>query len=202
MTTSELAVLIILGAALPSRPGELASDPEVECGLHCAEVVTRVFDRDAQSLRERLQGAPPMGYTLADLREGVESVGLQTLLVKTSSENLTRRPPPFAAIAHVDEGRHFVVLYDIDPARESACVFDPKNLVRTDGLQEMDLAALETRWDGVALLVSPHPLVPEEELPWTTMMWLRAAGLAVGVIGLAVAGGWATRSALGRSRRH
>ena len=168
------------------------------CGRHCLAVVLRIFGdgEENQRLDQEIDAAlgPPAqaGYSLGELAEVAESRGLHTRLVETGPENLLRRPRPFQAIAHVDGGRHFILIGDLDSETETATIFDTAGV---PGVTRTDWAVLRERWDGTALLVSPEPLLAEEDLPWTTAMWLTGVGLPALAVGIVVVGiaGWFLR---------
>jgi len=159
----------------------MATD-QLLCGLYCLAFGLGVLGSPAtlDDVQKRLGTVPPTapGYSLGQMADVAQSYGFQTLLVETSVENLRRRPKPFAVIAHVDADMHFLCVIDVDPSGH-ATIFDPLTLSSgRDSVSRVDGPLLTGRWDGVALLISRAPLLAEEDLPWTTGMWLRG-GLAV-----------------------
>ena len=167
--------------------------PKPECGLHCLFVSLRHLGLAVKfdDIRKQLGPVPltTEGYSLGQLAEVFEKKGLHTLLVETNVDNLLRREHPFSVIAHVDNKTHFVSVLDIDPSTESVRVFDSKTIKLDSGIAWIDRIALESRWSGTALLVSPEPLVPEEDLPWTTTMWARQVAAILLPVALCLSGG-------------
>lgn len=152
------------------------------CGAYCAYLALKSIDVPVESY-ERLQedlGAPPAGgYRLGQLNKIAQEYGAHTLGVETTIDSLRLREAGerFACIAHLKQD-HFVLLSKITP--EGVVVIDPphKNLV--------PFVTWQRDWDGVALLLSPTPLRPEEDLrrPWR---WEWVAGGAA-LLAIAAAG--------------
>ncbi|HEX7379978.1 MAG TPA: cysteine peptidase family C39 domain-containing protein, partial [Pirellulales bacterium] len=99
--------------------------------------------------------------------------GLNVLGVVSTAENLRRRSPPFACIAHL-RNNHFVNIADITD--DTATIIDPPRQF------EMPVDALAASWDGHALLLSTSPLAREEDLtrPVSHFAW------PLGLVGFAV----------------
>lgn len=166
--------------ALVASAAHAAEEPpnDLRCGINTLYVGLRALDVEVASgpdeLEQKLGTIPADGYSLAQLADVAESYGLHTLGVQTTPENLTRRPGRFVCIAHV-QGSHFVnvanvqdgVVSIIDPPREYTMAAD----------------AFRTLWSGTALLISPDPLLPEEDLPqpfnWRPLLIAALAALAV-----------------------
>ena len=148
---------VVLTLSLSQAP-EQGSD--LRCGSFCLYVSLKALDFSVASFEEVEQRLGPpggVGYSLGQLDEVAKDYGAYTLGVQTSPENLRRRPGRFACIARLDEA-HFVNIAEIED-REAYVVDPPRRDFR------LPLDTLRARWDGTALLISPDPLVPEEDLP-------------------------------------
>lgn len=166
-------------APIPYLGGEDA------CGRNCLYVALRSLGAEPASLAEIEEriGRPPVGgYHLKRLKEGAETYGMHTLGVRTSLDNLARRPRPFACIAHYTSG-HFVLVTEIVAQGRGVRVIDPPNTA-VDLPQE----TFETLWSGNALLISPVPLIAEEKLPrdfpWRSVLVGLGTLLGFGALGL------------------
>jgi hypothetical protein len=174
------SILLVLITAMNERQGApTSSDPR--CGSRCLYVALRALEFDVPNLAEletRLGGVPPGGFSLAQLEQAARSYGAQTLGVKTSADNLTKRVGRFCCIAHLN-GSHFVLLADIDG--DTVSVADPP------GLTELPIDTLMSQWSGVALLVSRDPLEAEESLGGSGTLAMLLTGLGCVVLALGVA---------------
>lgn len=147
------------------------------CGAYCLYVGLKAIDMPVESF-ERLQedlGPPPAGgYSLGQLDEVARQYGAETLGVSTSIENLRLCNERFACIAHLNQD-HFVLVSKIDT--DGVIVVDPP------AKRMVPFVTWDRQWDGVALLLSPSALQPEEDLkaPWN-WYWI---GGGAGVIILA-----------------
>ncbi len=145
------------------------------CGAYCLYLGLKSIDLPVESL-ERLQeelGSPPKGgYSLGQIDAVAQKHGAQTLGVQTTLDNLRVRTERFACIAHLKEN-HFVLLAKIDT--EGVMVVDPPHH------RLVPFVTWGRDWDGVALLLSPTPLKPEEDLrqPWN---WKVIGSWAGGVV--------------------
>ena len=135
----------------------LAEEKEF-CGVYCLYVALKSIDLPVDSL-EKLQeemGTPPKGgYSLGQIDATAKKHGAQTLGVETSLDNLRLRTERFACIAHSNEN-HFVLLSKIE--KDGVLVIDPP------GKRLVPFVTWDQEWDGMALLLSPDPLLREEEL--------------------------------------
>ena len=94
----------------------------------------------------------------------------------TNFENLQRRTGRFGCIVRVPPA-HFVILSEI--SGEKAIIVDPPHEY------SLPLATFGVQWDGTALLISPQPLVPEEDLlgrGFGLLFWASFCTLAVSLI--------------------
>lgn len=145
--------------AVPSPTEQLPEQTNPRCGLFCLYISLQALDVPADSLEdlERRLGPPgPRGYSLGELQALAQDYGLHTLGVRTSLENLRRRPERFACIAHV-QGGHFVNIADVDD--EYVYVVDPPHE------QKYRHEVFNLFWEGDALLLAPDPLTVEASLP-------------------------------------
>ena len=171
-----IALTALLATPGPSGP------PEPECGAHCLYVALRALDVPAKhdEVKDKLGPLPPGGYSLGSIEEVAQGYGLEMLGVTTSVENLRLRPERFACIAHLS-GNHFVLLAAA-PEEGPVRVIDPPKTY------DLPAETLATRWDGTALLLSPDPLIKEEDLPrpvpwlWTLVGVLAGAVFAMGLV--------------------
>lgn len=129
------------------------------------------------------------GHSIAELSACCERRQFETALVRTTLDNLTIRPKPFACVAHVDKGTHFVAVIDVDPEGKTVEIFDARTSSELEPFDTLDYEAFQHRWEGVALLVATTPLVPEENLrrPISWPVW---AGVFAGTAGLLVLAAW------------
>ena len=172
-----LFAVIAAGAAETARGDR-------ECGYQCLAVALRTFDPDADAadLKNRLGEPGPEGYSLAELAAAAEAAGAEVAGVSTTLHRLRLRMDAserFAAVAHVDNS-HFVLVSDITEDGRVTIIDPPRQYV-------LPAATFRARWDGVALLVAPAPLTPEEDLnefPWRTAGLLAAAVCVAVVCGL------------------
>lgn len=154
-------------------------DSDPLCGAYCLYVALGSLDAAVppfDEFQEALGEPGASGFSLGELAEYAEGLGLHTLGVLTNCENLERRPGRFACIAHLARG-HFVLLTDVRAG--AVTMIDPP---RTSSVAP---EILQTQWDGTALLISAQPLLAEEDLPrerrW--LWWVAAAGaLGAGVV--------------------
>ncbi len=167
-------VLLLLVADLIAGQ-TIGAPPDPRCGANCVYVAMKALaDRPSTYADvEKALGQPgPRGYSIGQLAEYANSLGLETLGVNTTLERLKRRRRPFACIGLIDE-THFVLISDVDDSQVH--VVDPPNsyAVAHD--------TFNRSWDGECLLLSTLPLQSEEELASTIAWWIWALG-AVGVV--------------------
>jgi ABC-type bacteriocin/lantibiotic exporter with double-glycine peptidase domain len=149
-------ILFICG--LVSVGADTSSSVDMRCGSYCLFLCIRSLSQPTLAFAEleRQLGQPTSnGYSLGQLAEAAERNNLHTLAVVTNAERLLARPRPFACIARIDK-THFITLADVRDG--NAVVFDPPRTY------VLPVETLRARWDGTALLISPKPLLPEEEI--------------------------------------
>ncbi len=157
-----------------------AAPPSELCGAYCLYLGLKSIDLPIESLerlQEKLGDPPPGGYSLGQIEEQARKLGAQTLGVRTTLEKLKLRKERFACIAHV-QSNHFVLLTDI--GEQGVTVIDVPEK------RQVPFLTWSREWDGAALLLSPGPLTPEEQLrhPWNwRLMSLIAGGVLVVVAG-------------------
>jgi len=85
----------------------------MDCGAACLRMITKFYGRSytAQTLRQRSY-ITREGVSLLGISDAAESIGMRTIAVKATLENLLKeKVTPF--IAHWNQN-HFVVVYKID----------------------------------------------------------------------------------------
>jgi ABC-type bacteriocin/lantibiotic exporter with double-glycine peptidase domain len=175
------AIAVSLIAAAPATPDRVESEPR--CGSYCLYVALRSLDLPVSSfeeLEDKLGPPTPAGYSLGQLQDVAQQFGAQTLGVQTSFENLRVREERFACIAHLEAPGHFVNFADVTDAGLVTVIDPPRSY-------SAPADTLRTRWKGAALLLSPNPLTPEEDLrrPWPVAVLYAIAGVGLlAVIGL------------------
>ncbi|MDD6437908.1 MAG: peptidase domain-containing ABC transporter [Prevotella sp.] len=133
-------------------PVEYQMDSQ-DCGPASLKMIAKFFGRyySLQYLRDRC-GITKEGVSLLDLSTGAESIGLHTLALKCTTEELMQKVP-LPAIVHWNDN-HFVVVYDAD--RRHFYVSDP-----TKGRVKYTLEEFRRGWckdkgnRGVVLAVEP-----------------------------------------------
>jgi len=179
MVFAPLLALSLIAADEPASRVE--SEPR--CGSYCLYVALRSLDLPVSSFEEvedKLGPPTPAGYSLGQLQEVAQHFGAQTLGVQTSFGNLRLRDERFACIAHLDNPSHFVNLADVSEAGMVTVIDPPKS-------SAIPADTLRLRWKGAALLLSPVPLTPEEDLrkPWSVaVLWMIAGVGLVAALGL------------------
>ena len=157
MVTRRIAVaMFLIFVQVPATAED--AQPLLRCGSNCLYTALLLFEKapaDFESLESSIGMPAEDGYSLAQLQDGAQHAGLNTLCVSTSFDNLHARRESFACIAHIN-GNHFVLLTGIDSGR--VFIVDPP---REYSLPE---STLRTQWDGAALLLSTAGLESEESV--------------------------------------
>ncbi len=154
----ESALLYLSGLVIAFESNERGLD--VTCGSQCLYISLKALDFDVppvDELEERLGPPTPEGYSLAQIADVAQTLGAHTLGVQSNVANLERRPGRFACIAKWANG-HFVILGGVDEHRRMLVIDPPRSF-------SAPVDVISSQWDGTALLVSPAPLLAEEELP-------------------------------------
>jgi RHS repeat-associated protein len=86
------------------------------------------------------------GYTLAELRDAAESVGLYPSAVEAETDHPETLPVPW--IAHYTD-KHYVVVTERDAATAGLRIFDP----RLGSVTTLTLEQFASQWSGLALLL-------------------------------------------------
>lgn len=152
------------------------AETDVRCGSRCLYVALKSLNLPVESTvqLEGLMGDPfPSGYSLAELAAAAETCGARTLGVKTTFENLQKRPGRFACIAFVG-GDHFVLFGDVKD--QMVTYVDPPRMTT------LPTATVLNEWQGEALLISPEAILPEESLPGNRTGWINALIIALAVV--------------------
>jgi len=125
----------------------------LDCGPASLKMIAKYFGRyySLQSLRDRC-GITKEGVSLLDLSTGAESIGLHTLALRCTIEELHDKIP-LPAIIHW-QGNHFVVVYNID--RKHIWVSDPmKGRIKYTLDEFRDGWYVKGEKQGVLLAVEP-----------------------------------------------
>jgi ATP-binding cassette subfamily B protein len=130
----------------------------MDCGATCLKMVAKFYGKtySSQTLRQRSY-ITREGATLLGISDAAESIGMHTLGVKTTLENLEKEHVvPF--IAHWEQA-HFVVVYKIKG--DKVYVADPANKTITYTKEEFlaSWASTEEKGEkkGIALLLETTP---------------------------------------------
>ena len=191
-----VVVLLSLCGLAPAGLGDAGDGSDPLCGLYCLHVAQTGLGAPVPlaALRKDLGDPGPAGYSMGALAEVAGRRGLHVLPVVTSFENLRRRDGTgarFACVAHVDAARdetgdaggHFLLLAGFTDDGQVR-VIDPPDVATVSPY------VFGSRWDGTALLLSPDPLTPEEDLPvpipWGTVLWIAAGALVLAAAGRAL----------------
>ncbi len=130
----------------------------MDCGATCLRMIAKYYGKSysSQTLRQRSY-ITREGVSLLGISDAAESIGMRTMGVKTTLENLEKeKVTPF--IAHWNQN-HFVVVYKIDKA--NVYIADPGASKITYSKQEFINHWASTEKDGnkqgIALLLEPTP---------------------------------------------
>ena len=136
----------------------------MDCGATCLRMIAKYYGKSytAQTLRQRSY-ITRIGVNLQGMSDATESIGMRTMGVKTTLENLEKeKVTPF--IAHWNQN-HFVVVYKID--KTNVYVADPGASKITYSKQEFinHWASTEKEGNkqGIALLLEPTPAFYENK---------------------------------------
>lgn len=152
----------ILASLLAADPLSSPPESDVDCGSRCLYIALRGLGfapADLDEVKSRLGPPPVDGYTFGQLEAAARSYGAHTLGVETTPENLARRAPPFACIAHLTHD-HFVLITHV--TADSAILIDPPQKTT------IPLDTLSALWDRRALLIARQPLLREEDVSPST----------------------------------
>jgi ABC-type bacteriocin/lantibiotic exporter with double-glycine peptidase domain len=165
-----------------------------DCGPYSAFIAASRFEHQDTAFSEfkaSLGAKSASGYSLSQLANGVESLGLHALAVKTSIANLRTRKElqDFTAVLHINDN-HYVIADNL--GSEFVMIRDfPKRY-------EMGTDELKAVWNqNHALLISNVPLIPEEDLGRRT--WLATAVFLTLILGVLMTGVYFARSRYRRS---
>ncbi len=140
------------------------SQPDaMDCGATCLRMIAKYYGKSytAQTLRQRSY-ITREGVSLLGISDAAESIGMRTMGVKTTLENLEKeKVTPF--IAHWNQN-HFVVVYKID--KNKVYVADPGSSKITYTQKEFSEHWISTTKNGenqgIALLLEPTPAFYEQ----------------------------------------
>ncbi len=123
----------------------------MDCGAACLRMVSRFHGRDynLEHLRERTHISRD-GVTLAGISDGAENIGLQTLALEVTLDQLREDIPLPCILPWLEE--HFVVLYKIKGEKFHVADPDPSISLATYSAAEM-----LTYWRGTCLVLEPTP---------------------------------------------
>jgi ATP-binding cassette, subfamily B, bacterial len=130
----------------------------MDCGATCLRMIAKYYGKSytSQTLRQRSY-ITREGVSLLGISDAAESIGMRTIGVKTTLENLEKeKVTPF--IAHWNQN-HFVVVYKIDKTK--VYVADPGaskiTYTKQEFLSKWASTKKEGEDQGIALLLEPTP---------------------------------------------
>lgn len=175
-------------AAASERVGQAREKtPEAECGYYClmAAAISQGVAPDDVRLKSVRDDHPPIssiGYSFDELRDLASEFGLQARLLETSVDKIARRRPPFACIAHIDEG-HFVCVVDYDASRDAMRIYDPASAGSERPFVEQERELFDRRWSGFVLIVSRQSIPDDPMALSRILLWIAPfACIAMAVI--------------------
>lgn len=133
----------------------------MDCGPTCLRMIARSYGRSFSlpSLRERCHLARD-GVSFAGISKGAESIGMRTLAVRLSFEQLAN-DVPLPCIAHWQQN-HFVVIYKIKG--NTVYVADPAHATTTYSAEELARHWADRELGvGLVLLLEPTAAFYEDE---------------------------------------
>ena len=126
----------------------------MQCGIACLQMICRHFGRKfSLDFLSKLCFATNEGVSLLGINDAANKLGLKTLCVKASMDELDKISLP--AILHWNQ-KHFVVLYKIKKGRKYY-IADPGKGLTTHTNKEMQEHWLSTNSKGVAMMLEPTP---------------------------------------------
>lgn len=126
----------------------------MQCGIACLQMICKHFGREySLDFLSKLCFATNEGVSLLGIDDAVNKLGLKTLCVKASMDELDKISLP--AILHWNQ-KHFVVLYKIKKGRKYY-IADPGKGLTTHTNKEMQKHWLSTNSKGVAMMLEPTP---------------------------------------------
>jgi ATP-binding cassette, subfamily B, bacterial len=137
----------------------------MDCGPTCLRMIAKHYGRNVpiDTLRRR-SGINKLGVSLYGISEGATTLGLSTLGVKVTLDQLASEAP-MPCVVHWQQG-HFVVVYEI--TRTKVRVADPGlSLLTYTHAEFLQGWKRDEQNRGIALLVEPTPQFydADEELP-------------------------------------
>ncbi len=136
----------------------------MDCGATCLRMIAKSYGKSytAQTLRQ-LSYISREGVSLLGISDAAESIGMRTMGVKTTLENLEKeKVTPF--IAHWNQN-HFVVVYKID--KNKVYVADPAaskiTYTKKEFINHWASTEKEGYKYGIALLLEPTPAFYENK---------------------------------------
>lgn len=161
---------------IPPTVNALGSGPTLRCGAESLYLGLKLLElpvANFPALESKLGAPSGLGYSMAQLETAARSFGANALGVKTTLDNLARRPERTVAIAHMSS-KHFVtVIGEKDGMVE---LINPP--AREISIPKSTFLQL---WDGKALLLSTNPILKEEDLPGP-FPWRLIIGVSVGAL--------------------
>lgn len=127
----------------------------MDCGPACLKIISKYYGKyySLQHLRD-LCGISREGVSMQDICYGAEKIGLRTLAVNISADELHKKVV-LPCIVHWDEN-HFVVVYKV--SEQKVWVSDPaKGLVSYTFQQFVDKWYQANGQNGAIILIEPSP---------------------------------------------
>src|SRR5699024_5933438 len=118
-----MVIILKLCFVIKSFPCDRQFDM-MDCGPACLKMIARYYGKyySLQYLRDRC-GITREGVSFLDLSYASESIGIRTLSLKSSMDDLIKKVP-LPLIAHWDNS-HFIVIYKTHPKSGKVYVSDP-----------------------------------------------------------------------------
>ncbi|AYD49046.1 peptidase domain-containing ABC transporter [Arachidicoccus soli] len=127
----------------------------MDCGPACLKMIAKFYGKfySLQHLRDKC-GITKEGVSFLDLSHAAESIGLHTLSIKCSVEDIILKVP-LPVIVHWDNS-HFIVVYKTNPKLRNVYVSDPAK-----GYIKYSEEQFSRRWckkeDGLGALIAIEP---------------------------------------------
>ncbi|MGN7785526.1 peptidase domain-containing ABC transporter [Niabella sp. 22666] len=130
----------------------------MDCGPACLKMIAKYYGKyySLQYLRDKC-GITKEGVSFFDISHAAEAIGMRSLSVKATVDDLLQRLP-LPAIIHWNNN-HFVVVYKASPKAKQFYVSDPAK-----GLVKYNKDAFEKKWvkksdpdKGVVMVLEPRP---------------------------------------------
>ena len=147
-------VAVFSSLLFSSLASDASGQNQRECGLDCLYMAANAlgFTVELDQIRRKLGSPSEIGYSLSQLCDAAQSLGLQTKMVNGDVLGLTHIASECVVILHL-KSQHFVVMRNMDDRHLVAEVYDPSK----ERFESLELAD----WSGNALLISNSEIILE-----------------------------------------